>query len=211
MEIDPDVTSMSCQDFTVFELVFRGREPELHTFSREFDDLQWSSKYIRRLGPKNVAYYGGSPAELIVLIVSVTANILTVADILTKRLRNGHESTIRVGKREIQFKGSWKAEEIATVIGTLSPKIQEKEVRRKIVGIKSVRTAETLEQLSDLEGMIHKYEELVQGFNEIPKKESWQKTKAQEYQRTLVALQKQAENLRSFILFLGQENRQSER
>jgi hypothetical protein len=55
---------MRSQDrFIVLEFAFRGREPDLGTFSREFDDVKWASTHLRRLGPKDIQYYGGPPAE----------------------------------------------------------------------------------------------------------------------------------------------------
>lgn len=192
----------SQEKFIALELIFHGREPELDDFSKEFNNLHWVSKHIRRLGPENIAYSGGSPAELIILAVSVTANILTIADILAKRLANGHESTVRIGKREIDLRGKWKPEEIAEILNTISSKASKIQALKQIAEIKSFKIAETKEELATLANTIHTYERLVETFNDIPKKKYWQKKKAQEYQKKLIELRKEAEHLRSFIDFL---------
>jgi len=195
----------SQEEFIVFELVFHGREPELDTFSKEFNSLQWASKNIRRLGPPEVQYYGGPPAELVILAISLTANILTIADILAKRLARGHDSTIRVGKKEIQLKGAWRPKEIADILSTISKKTSKKEALKQIAKIKSDKIIEARARLADLEDAIHKYQKLVEMFNDIPEKKNWQKERAKEYQKRLAELQKEADSLRSFIDFLRQE------
>jgi len=194
------------EEFIVFELVFHGREPQLDTFSNEFDRVQWVSKHIRTLGPPEVAYHGGPPAELVVLVVSLSANILTIADILAKRLARRNDNIIRVGKKEIQLKGVWRPEEIADVLTLISKKTSKKGALEHIAEIKSARIIETRKQLMFLEDAIHAYEKLVKTFNDIPEKKNWQKKRAKEYQKRLSDLQKEADSLMSFIDFLSRED-----
>jgi len=196
----------SKEDFTVFELVFHGREPELASFSKEFPDLQWASKHVRRLGPEGMAYFGGAPAELIILVISLLANIFTIADILAKRLSQGYDSTIRVANKEIQLKGVWKPEEIVNVLNSISKKISKEEAMTQIAEIKSAKITETREKLVALQKNIEKYEKLVETFNEIPKKKEWQRKKAEEYKKRLAELRKEADYLKSFIDFLETED-----
>jgi len=197
---------MSSQEqFTTFELVFHGRVPELNGFSKEFNNLHWASKHVRRLGPEGRAYFGGAPAELIILIVSFVANIITIADILAKRLARGHDSVIRIGKKEIKLEGKWTAKEIADIINVISKKTRKEEALRQVAKIKSTKIAEVKQQLVEKEQVIHDYERLVKGFADIPKKKKWQKIRAKEYQKRLIGLQKEAQYLRSFIDFLKQE------
>lgn len=196
----------SQEEFATFELIFHGREPELDDFSKEFNHLQWVSKHIRRLGPKGAMYWGGAPAELLILVVSLAANILTIVDILTKRVARGHDSIIRVGKKEIQLKGVWRSKEIADILNIISRKTSKEEALKQIAEIKSGKITEAREQLTTIEGTIQEYERLVETFDDIPKKKRWQKKRAEEYKKTLTKLQKEAEYLEAFIDFLKQQD-----
>lgn len=127
----------SKKEFTTFELIFHGKEPELNDFSNEFSNLQWVSKNIRRLGPDEAVYAGGAPAELIILVVSLTANIFTIANILAKRLARKQDSIIHIGNKEIQLKGVWKPKEIANILNVISRKTSREEALKQISEIKS--------------------------------------------------------------------------
>lgn len=195
----------SREQFIVFELMFHGREPELDSFSNEFNRLQWVSKHIRRLGPPEVQYFGGAPAELVILVVSLTANIVTIADIIAKRIARKRDSIIRVGKKEIQLKGAWRPKEIADVLSVISRKTSKEEALKQIAEIKSAKITEARTRLAFLKGAIHQYKRLVETFNDISEPKNWQKKRAEEYQKRLTELQKEADYIRSFIDFLSQE------
>jgi len=198
---------MRSQDnFIALDLVFHGRRPDLDTFSRDFDEVRWASRYLRPLGPPHKYYYGGSPAELVVLVVSLAANIVTIADILAKRLAQRQDSVIRIGKKEIRLQGPWKPKEIVRVVTATNTPTSKQEALKRMRQIKSDRIAETRAKLADLEGAIRDYENLVQGFRSIPKKQAWQKKRAKDYKKRLVELQKERDQLVSFIDFLGQED-----
>lgn len=196
---------MSPKDqFVTFELEFHGRQPELNEFSKQFDDMQWVSKQINILGPKGVAYLGGAPAELVIFVLSITANILAISKILAERVARGGDSIIRARDKEIIFKGKWKPQEIANVITIISKKTTKEEALRNIARVKSAKIRETRKELETIEDTISQYEKLVKTFNELPEKGEPQRRKLKEYQMRLSELQQQAENLRSFIDFLRQ-------
>lgn len=197
----------SKREWHAFELIFHGREPELNAFSSKFFQLRWASKHIRRLAPPEIQFQGGAPAELIILLISLTANFVTIADILVKRLNQGKDSIIRVGNKKIQLEGSWKAEEIADIIHIISKKSSKEEVLKQIEKIKSTKITEVNARLNALEDSIHKYEELVETFNTISNKKVWQIKRQKEYQKRLAELQKEENNLKSFIDFLSQSSK----
>lgn len=153
-----------------------------------------------------MAYSGGAPAELIILIISLLANVFTIADILAKRLSQGHDSIIRVGNKEIQLKGVWESGEIANILNSISKKIGKEEASKQIAEIKSAKITETKEKLTALENTIKEYEKLVETFNDIPKKKRWQKKKAEEYKKRLAELREEADYLKTFIDFLRKED-----
>jgi len=205
-KLDIDGGPLSSKDrFVTFELEFHGRQPELDGFSKEFDDLQWVSKHLNILGPKGAAYLGGAPAELILFVLSITANILAISKILAERVASGGDSIIRVGDKEIILKGKWKPQEIANVITLISKQTSKEEALRNIAKVKSAKIRETRKELETIEDTIPQYEKLVKTFNELPKKGKPQKRKLKEYQMRLSELQQKAENLRSFIDFLRQK------
>jgi len=195
----------SKDQFVTFELEFHGRQPELDGFSKEFDDLQWVSKHMNILGPKGAAYMGGAPAELVLFVLSATANILTISKILAERTAHKDESIIRVEDKEIILKGKWKPQEIARVITLISKQTSKQEALRNIAKVKSAKIKEAREELEAIEDAIPKYEKIVKTFYELPKKEEPQKRKLREYQMKLLELQQKAKNLRSFINFLRQK------
>jgi hypothetical protein len=197
---------MSSDDrFVALDPVFNGREPDLKTFSRRFDDVRLAHRHLRRLGPSNIAYSGGSPAELVVLVVSLAANMVAIADILAKRLAEGHDSIIRVGKKEIRLQGRWKPKDIVRVVTAISTPIGKQDASKQMKQIMSARITETRSELVTLERTIREYEKLVQGFNDIPKKTGWQKKRAKDYRKKLTELRKERHQLASFIDFLDQE------
>jgi len=130
---------------------------------------------------------------------------VTIADILSKRLRQGNDGLIRVGNREIQLRGKWKAEEIARVFKTIGAVISKEEPAKRIGEIKSAKIAEARAQLVSLEHNISQYERLVRSFDGISKKKTWQKKRAKEYQKRLTELRNQRDDLASFIDFLSRE------
>jgi len=201
-----DLISMRSHDkFIALDLVFRGRWPDLDAFSREFGDVKWASTHLRRLGPPHIQYYGGPPAELVVLVFSLATNIATIADILAKRLGKRRDSTVRIGKKEMRLRGPWKAKEIVRVMAATSTPTGKQEALKRMRQIKSRRIAETRAKLVDLEGAIRDYENLVRGFNGIRKKQAWQKRRAKDYKTRLAELKKEHDQLVSFIGFLEQD------
>ncbi len=193
---------MRSEKSIVLELTFGGRIPELEAFSKKFNEMPLAYKHVRRLGPPEMQYYGGAPAELVVLVVSLVANLDTIADILARRLRQGHNSAIRLGKREIRLDGKWKTSEIARVVAAIAPHTSQRKALKQLARIKSTRLAESKAKLVSLDDTIGDYEKLIQGFNDIPKQETWQKKKAVEYTKKLTELKKERDQLLSFIAFL---------
>jgi hypothetical protein len=186
-------------------LTFFGKEPELNTFSNEFSELRGITKTIRHLGPQEIAYFGGAPAELIIFLISLAANAVTITDILTKWLNKGKGSVIRFDHKEIQLKGAWTSEEIATVLHTISKQISE-EALKLLKEMKTSKISEAEAQLTKLKETIQKYEELVEIFEDISNKKPWQTERAQEYQTRLDELRKEADNIKFFIDSLTEIN-----
>jgi hypothetical protein len=149
-----------------------------------------------------MAYYGGSPAELVVLVISLGANLLTIADIVAKRLHRGHSSSVRFDEKEIKLEGKWKPSEIARIVTTIVSPTSRAKALNQIEKIKSLNIAETKASLVSLEATIRDYEKLIQGFNDIPRQEAWQKKRVREYTRKLDKLRKERDQLSVFIAFL---------
>jgi len=191
--------------FVAFDLVFLGREPDLGTFSRKFDEVKWTSTHLRRLGPEHAAYFGGAPAELVVLVVSLAANVATIADILAKRLGKRGDSALRIGKKEITFQGPWKTKEISRVMAATITPTSKQEALKRMRQAKSHRIAETRAKLVDLEHAIGDYQGLVQGFNNMPKKQAWQKRRLRDFKTRLAELKKERAQLVSFMGFLERD------
>jgi hypothetical protein len=193
---------MRSEKSIVLELTFGGRSPELEAFWKEFNEMPLASKHLRRLGPPEIQYYGGAPAELVVLVVSLAANLVTIADILARRLKKGHYIAVRLGHREIRLDGKWKTSEIARVVACIAPPTNQRKALKQLARIKSTRLVESKAELVSLDGTIGDYQRLIQGFNDIPKQETWQKKKAAEYTKKLAELKKERDQLLSFIAFL---------
>jgi len=196
----------SDEKYLVFEIESHGREPELNHFSKELNEFKWVSKSVHRLGPDGVAYYGGAPAELIALVLSLTANLLAIAKILAERVSNGKDSLIRIDGKEVRLKGKWKAEEIADIINVVAKRVDKKEAFEKIAQIKSEKIEEAKKELSDVGGFISQYERLVKTFKKLSEKGTEQKKKHAEYKKKLIELKAQADYLNSLISFLQQKN-----
>jgi len=147
----------------------------------------------------------GAPAELVVFVLSIAANILAISKILSERVSRGHDSVIRVGEKEVLLKGKWNPEEIANVISVISKQTSKEEALKYIAKIKSAKIEEAKRELAEIKSNIRQYKKLVQIFYELPKKEKHHKKKLKEYQNKLDEFQKRKEYLKSFIDFLNQE------
>ncbi len=193
---------MSSEKSIALEMTFGGRSPELEAFSKEFNEFPLAYMHLRRLDSAQYSYYGGPPAELVVLIVSLVANLVTITDILARRLNRGHYSAIRFGKKEIRLAGKWKAREIARVVAAIAPPTSQKKALKQLSGIKSARLAEAKAKLVSLDNTIRDYDRLIQGFDDVHNQKVWQKEKALEYSKTLSELKNERAQLLSFIAFL---------
>jgi hypothetical protein len=189
-----------------FEIEIAGKEPEINSFSKKFDSLEWVSKHIKRLGPEGTAYMGGAPAELIIFVFSLTANILAIAKILAERIASKGDSVIRVEGKEIRLKGKWTTEEIYDLLSKFAQKRSKEEAMEHIAKIKSAKIREAKKELEDVEAAIAQYEKLVETFYKLPEKGVQEKQKYAEYKKTLTQLQRKATNIKSFIAFFKQKD-----
>lgn len=196
----------SKEQFVTFEIELAGNEPELDAFSKKFDNLEWTSKHIKRIGPKGVAYLGGAPADLIIFVFSLAANILAIAKILAERIANGGDSVIRVEGKEIRLKGKWTAEEICDLLSKIVAKRGKEEAMKYITKIKSAKIKEAKKELKTVEAAITQYEKLVETFNKLAEKGLQEKRKYREYKKKLSELQMKATYIKSFIVFLKQKD-----
>jgi hypothetical protein len=192
-------------NYITFEIEIGGREPELNSFSKNFDSLEWNSKHIKPLGPKGMAYMGGAPAELIIFIFSLAANILSIAKILAERIASEGDTIIRIEGKEIRLKGKWTAEEISDLLSKFAQKRSKEEAMKHIAKIKSAKIREAKKELENVEAAIAQYEKLVDAFKKLPEKGLDQKRKYASYKKTLTQFQMKATNIKSFIDFLKQE------
>jgi hypothetical protein len=195
----------SDKQFVTFEIEHGGREPELNNFSKKFDNLQWASKHMRIRGPKGIVYSGGAPADLIIFILSLAANIFTISKILAERIADGGDSVIRAEGKEIRLKGKWTAEEISNLLNSTVTKKGKEEAIKQINKEKTAIIRGAKQELASVKATIVQYEKLVETFNKLTEKGPQERRKYREYKKRLLNLQARAATIESFIDVMKQK------
>lgn len=171
-------------------------EKEIKALTADLERVE--NTYIRVKHPsKSVGVHfavdvGVLPLQTFILIISLTANLFTIADILHEHLgksvEKGKSVNFRFDEKEISIKGKWKKQEIRSILKGFSEILKSEERIKEIEVLTKERKTALKEELDKVNEILPTYEELVKiGEQEKERRPDWQK-KYEEYFKKLQEL-----------------------